>query len=143
MEGKVPLPTDNIYKFYALFGLTLFITTIAAFLYLHKTTNELLFDAIVVSEELSSKETPSPTDLKRKEVLEKKIEIAVADKKAFNTALEIIAAFSLVAMFIGFSQWHIVIQPKQDRLLDLQIEKAERELSPPTRKPFRAPGKGK
>ena len=25
MESKIPLPTDNIYKFYALFGLLLFI----------------------------------------------------------------------------------------------------------------------
>lgn len=30
MENKIPLPTDNIYKFYALFGLLLLVFTIGA-----------------------------------------------------------------------------------------------------------------
>ncbi len=43
MESKIPIPTDNIYKFYALFGLVILISCIAAFLYVYSSTNELIF----------------------------------------------------------------------------------------------------
>lgn len=59
VENKIPLPTDNIYKFYALFGLLLLVFTIGAALYVNRTTNDLLFDKIVARELL--RQDPVPT----------------------------------------------------------------------------------
>lgn len=138
MEGKIPLPTDNIYKFYALFGLVLLISCIAFFLYLHKTTNEQIAMTVVSVAELEAKSSPTAAEVKRREMLEKQMEIAVADRKFVNQALSAALGVAIVAVVWGFFKWHYVVQPKQDRLLDLQIAKAEQELKPtPVRGPFR------
>ena len=137
MDSRIPLPTDNIYKFYALFGFVLLISSMAAFLYLHKTTNELIFEAVIAVEELEAKESPNKVDSKRREMLENRVSVAVKDRDVFNYALEAVFAASLVLMGFGFWEWHFVVQPKQDKLLDLQIQKAEADLKALTRKPFR------
>lgn len=138
MESKIPLPTDNIYKFYALFGLALIVSSMLAIVYLQKTTNDLIFTTAFEYEELVAKEHLSVTESKRKEIFEKKLEIAVADKKYYSYALGGILGLGLVLSWVGFTKWQKEIQPKQDKLLDLQIAKAEEDLKPATRKPFRA-----
>ena len=137
MESKIPLPTDNIYKFYALCGLLLFITGVASVVYMQKTTNALLFDAIVAYEELDNKEHPSATEIKKKEVLERQMKIAVSDKDFFTNALGCLLGISICLMGIGFWRWHTVIQPKQDELIDLQIQKAKQDISSLRRGKFR------
>lgn len=139
MDGKIPLPTDNIYKFYALFGILLFISSMAASLYLHKTTNELIFEIAVLVEELETKENPTRAEIKKREMAEKRVEIAVKDRKDINLALSLLFTFSGLLVTIGFWKWQTEVQPKQDRLLDLQIEKAEQELKKPERFPLRGP----
>lgn len=136
MENRVPIPTDNIFKFYALFGFVLFVSCIAAFLYLHKTTNDLLAHATVAVAEIEAKASATPADVKRREVLEKQVEVTLADKDVFVKALGVFMGIALILMVCGFYQWHYVVQPKQDKLLDLQIAKAEQEQRQ-TRKPFR------
>lgn len=139
MESRIPLPTDNIYKFYALFGLVLLIASMAAFLYVHKSTNEMAFEAAIEYEELASKEHPTPAELKRKELIEKRVTIAVKDRDFYNYALSALIGVGFVSMIVGFGKWQTVVQPKQDKLLDLQIQQAEQELKKPPREPFRAP----
>lgn len=139
MESRIPLPTDNIYKFYALFGLALIVSSMLAIVYLQKTTNDLIFTTVLEYEELAAKEHPSVTESKRKEIIEKKLEIAVADKKYYSYALGGILGLGLVLSWVGFTKWQKEIQPKQDKLLDLQIAKAEEDLKKPKRLPFRAP----
>lgn len=138
MESKIPLPTDNIYKFYALFGLLLFISSLAAYLYLHKSTNELIFETAVIVEELETREKPSAADIKRKEMAEKRVSIAVEDRKAFNSVLAFLALLGASLMGLGFAVWQFKVQPLQDKLLNLQIQKAEQELQKPLRVPFKA-----
>lgn len=137
MESKIPLPTDNIYKFYALFGLLLFISSLAAYLYLHKSTNELIFETAVIVEELETREKPSAADIKRKEMAEKRVSIAVEDRKAFNSVLAFLALLGASLMGLGFAVWQFKVQPLQDKLLNLQIQKAEQELQKPLRVPFK------
>lgn len=139
MENRIPLPTDNIYKFYALFGILLFISSMAASIYLHKTTNELIFEVAVLVEELETKENPSRAEIKRREMAEKRVEIAVKDRKDINIALSLVFVLSGLLVTIGFWKWQTEVQPKQDKLRDLQIQKAEQDLKPPPRKPFRVP----
>lgn len=139
MESKIPLPTDNIYKFYALFGILLLVTSIVALVYTNQSTNALLFSNIIALEELKLKENPSPLDDKRQAVLQRQRDIAISDRNFFNIAIGCLVAVATFAMWFGFRRWHNVIQPKQDRLLDLQIQKAEQDLKKPAREPFRGP----
>ena len=141
VENKIPLPTDNIYKFYALFGLLLMVTAIAAIIYTYQTTNALVFNNTITLEELKLKEFPSAVDTKKQAILQRQIDIAIKDRDFFNAALGVFLAIAIWAMWYGFRTWHTVIQPKQDRLLDLQIQKAEQDLKPPPRNPFRGPNK--
>ena len=139
MESKIPLPTDNIYKFYALFGILLLVTSIVAFAYTNQSTNTLLFNNFIALEELKLKENPSPLDGKRQAVLQRQRDIAISDRNFFNAVIGGLVAVAAVAMWFGFGRWHNVVQPKQDRLLDLPIHKAVQYLTPPGRSPFRGP----
>lgn len=141
MENRIPLPTDNIYKFYALFGLVLLVSSMAAFLYVQRSTNEMAFQAIIDYEELDAKEHPTSVEKKRKELIEKRVEIAVKDRRFYNYILLALTMGGLFSMVFGFWKWQTVVQPKQDRLLDLQIAKAEDELKKLPRRAFRVPKK--
>ncbi len=127
MESKIPLPTDNIYKFYALFGLLLFITSGLAVVWNSTTTNETVHSLVKEYEAL-----PGNTEEKEKSTLGKMIEVridvATKDRKTFNTALGIILWISLCLMLFGFKEWQTKIQPKQDKYFDLQLQKLEQEV---------------
>lgn len=138
MESRVPIPTDNIYKFYALCGLFAFVATMLAVVYVNQSTNAFLSKAMVEVEELSTKENLSPAEKVKLDIQKRLIEVAVEDKKTFTIGLSMVLAITIISMVFGFKHWHFHIQPKQDRLLDLQIQKAEQELKGATRKPFRA-----
>jgi len=129
MENKIPLPTDNIFKFYALFGLMLFITSLAGSLYLNKSTNALLFQGAIELEALNLIEKPSSLEKTKKDLLERKLEIAIEDKKFLSQVLSAMIALSIGLMVYGFHRWHTRIQPLQDELLELQIKKTRREMS--------------
>jgi len=93
MENRVPLPTDNIYKFYALFGLLLTIFSIGAMVYVNQSTNDLVFDVAVEYETLKADPVRSVADEARFTLLERKLEIAGVNKKTFMLCL--------AALFVG------------------------------------------
>jgi hypothetical protein len=141
MESRIPLPTDNIYKFYALFWLALLIASIAGFLYVQKSTNEMAFQAAVEYEELAAKTQPTPPEMKRKEMIERRVSIGIKDREFFNNSLSLLFGVGLCCTAFGFWKWQTVVQPKQDKLLDLQIQQTEQELKKSSREPFRVPGR--
>lgn len=128
MENKIPLPTDCIYKFYALFGLLIFIFCIGSVLYLTRSTNELLFTSIIESEALKVIEKPTSAEIAKLQGTEKRVEIALADKKFFLGALGVIAAGGIFSMMYGFIKWHREIQPIQDEMALLQLAKLRHEV---------------
>lgn len=129
MESRIPIPTDNIYKFYALFGLALFITAIAIQVSVVKSTNELAFSIGPELKALEVLEKPSPVEITKKELLKRQLEIAVADRDEFKELAHYLTVFGAILMGLGFGMWQYSVQPKQDELLDLQIEKAKLELN--------------
>ena len=129
MESRIPLPTDNIYKFYALFGLLLFIFSFGSLLYLNRTTNELVFQAIIENESLKHIANPSPVEKAREQVLQKRVELAIADKNFSMHALAVITLVALASMAIGFWKWHRDVQPVQDEIAELQLKKLRHEVS--------------
>lgn len=119
MESKTPLPTDNIYKFYALFGLLLLITSSLSIIWLSNTTNETIHSLVKEYEAL-----PGNTEEKEEsalgKIIEARVDVATTNRKHFNIALGAIWGMSLCLLFYGFRQWHTKIQPKQDAYFDLQ-----------------------
>jgi len=128
MQSQIPLPTDNIYKFYALFGLLLFVFSFASIIYITSTTNELIFQTAVEIETINVISKPTDLDLAKKAVLEKRREIAVVDRKGFNFVLDGLAAGAVFLMFYGFRKWHKYVQPVQDEMAQLQLRKLRHEV---------------
>lgn len=128
MENRVPLPTDNIYKFYALFGLLLFIFAAGSSMYINSSTNDLLFESIPKLKALEEIEKPTAAQQSTRESLERKIEIAIEDKDGLSTASTWLACFGALMMVLGFWKWHTEIQPRQDEFAELELEKLRHEV---------------
>ena len=92
MESKIPIPTDNIFKFYALFSLLLFVFAISASLYVNRSTNEQVVSLFVDLETLKQEKAPSQTQLLRKAILERQLEIARSDKGNSPTSTVLVPA---------------------------------------------------
>lgn len=128
MENRVPVPTDSIYKFYALFGLLLFVFCAASTIYVTRSTNDLIFTSSIEYEILKAIEKPTAVETAKREGIEKRVEIAVSDKALFSKVLGVIAGLAIVAMAYGFSKWHRQVQPIQDETARLQLEKLRHEV---------------
>lgn len=129
MESRIPLPTDNIYKFYALFGLLLFIFGLGATIAQTKITNEFMVKSYVELEALKAIENPSSVEALRRSLTERLIEVEKSDKEFFKWGLAVVAGLGFFLMSFGFRRWHKRIQPIQDELLQLQLEKLRREVA--------------
>jgi hypothetical protein len=128
MESRVPLPTDNIFKFYALFGLLLTIFAVGSVLYVNKSTNDLAFEIAVEYETLKVDPVRSVSQEARFQMLERKLEIAVKNKGTFMLCLSAMMTFGILMMAYGFWKWHTEIQPIQDEIARLSFKKLKQEV---------------
>jgi hypothetical protein len=124
----IPMPTDNIYKFYALFGLMFFIVCIISFVSIHNSGNEVAYKNYVESETLKAKNDKSPEEISRLKILDERMKVNKSDNVVYVNALLIGALVGIFAMICGFYNWHNKVQPEQDKLLQLQIKKLEKEV---------------
>jgi hypothetical protein len=128
MESRIPVPTDNIYKFYALFGLLLFIFAVGAVFYNVRATNELIYSYVIQSTELRSIQNPTPLQSAKLVVLDKQREIALSDKQFFQWACAAMIVVAFWAMGHGFRKWQLEIQPVLDETAKTQLEIAKLQL---------------
>ena len=130
MEPRIPLPTDNVYKFYALFGLVVLLTTAIMFFIRHEHYNSIAFDIYVPLEILKEKAGLTVEENKKLFLLKNRSENNLSNKN-FELGVYFVFFFLGCGVTIyGFYHWHTRIQPLQDKLLKLQIQKAERDLRP-------------
>lgn len=129
MESRVPLPTDNIYKFYALFGLLLFIFSFGAAIVNNQATNNQLFQIVVELETIKALPNSGVVDEVKKVVLERKLEIIKSDKRFYKHATGVVIAIATLMMLYGFDKWHKKIQPMQDEIAKLQLDKLRAEVA--------------
>lgn len=129
MESRIPLPTDNIYKFYALFGLTLFIFSFGGALYVGRSTNEVVFQTIPEIESIKQIANPTVADLAKKQVLEKRLEVAVADRTLNVRLLGGLGGIAILLMAFGFWKWHTKVQRVETEMAELQLRKLRHEVS--------------
>ncbi|WP_339487815.1 hypothetical protein [Pseudomonas sp. EL_65y_Pfl2_R95] len=128
MESRIPLPTDNIFKFCALFSMLVFFSSFAGMLYKTDKTNDLIFSTHIALADISEDATPSASVKAQKEVLERRLEIAISDKDFFRWLFSGLAAASFWLGFYGFTRWHRHVQPRLDEAQSIQIELAKLSL---------------
>lgn len=127
-EPNIPIATDNIYKFYALFGLALFLAGAFTFVYVHQSSNEVAYRTFIEIEALRADEHRSKLEDRRLAMLEQKQEVDVLDKKSYLEFIGVGIGISLGCMAIGFFIWQTKIQTQADRLQRLQLEKLALEI---------------
>ncbi|MGI1670825.1 MAG: hypothetical protein K6L74_10950 [Neptuniibacter sp.] len=130
MESRIPLPTDNVFKFYALFGLLLSIFGFGALLYVNQAHNNLIYENTVEYQTLKHRHESVRTlqDEARLHVLESKLEIAKQNKDAYLVCIGVITFVGIYMIWYGFRTWHTVIQPMQDEITRLNIKKLKQEV---------------
>ncbi len=128
IRASAPLPTDNIYKFFALFGLVIMVTGCVMFSSMLERYNERIYSAFLEASRLEQIEKPSALQEKQLEVVESRYEISISDRNFYVTISGIITGLGVILMFFGFYHWMKYIQPEVDRFLKVRLEKAELEL---------------
>src|SRR5580765_2158015 len=77
---------------------------------------------------LKAIEKPSAIEFARRAVRERALEIIVADKQVIRWALSALAVCGFYLGAYGFWRWHRDIQPMQDEIARLQLEKLRMEV---------------
>lgn len=129
MESKIPLPTDNIFKFYALFALFVFIFSIGAILYVSQTHNDRVLVLYPELEALRQAKDLPPRDQTRRDLLEQLLEAQKSDLKFYKSALGFLSGISFWGMMFGFWRWHREVQPRIDEANRIQLEIAKLQLA--------------
>lgn len=129
MNQNVPIPTDNVYKFYAMFGLVVMLTTAIMFFIRHEEYNRRAFERHIPMKLLKSKEDLDDQQTHELYLYEQKAGIDESNKK-FELSLYMFLFFlpgTLLTTY-GFFMWHTKIQPAQDKLIELQLKRLEGEV---------------
>ncbi len=128
MNNPIPLPTDNIYKFYALFGLLLVIFSLSATIYINSSTNAFAFEIAVEYAILKADPERTVSQEARFQILQNKLEVNELNKKFYLYSLGIIIGIGIFIITYGFRKWHTEVQPIQDEIARLSLKKLEKEV---------------
>lgn len=131
MESKIPLPTDSVYKFYALFGLLLLIFSLGATIYTSRSVNEEMISLLLELETLNQmpEEVLSKPQQMRKRIVERLIEVTRSDRKLYIGGLGTLGAIGVFGVWYGFRKWHKEVQPVADETAKVQLEIAKLQLA--------------
>lgn len=134
MLDRVPVPTDNIYKFIALFSLVALIFSCWQMISVTTASNAIVIKNYPEIEELKSLEARTRAQEARLAVLEREKEVVVKERTLFVIILSGVIAFAFYGIIYGFWVWRRDVQPMVDaqnkaqlELLQLQIEKLRLE----------------
>lgn len=134
MLDRVPVPTDNIYKFIALFSLVVLVFSSWQIISVTTASNAIVINNYPEIVELQSLEVRTLAQEAKLAVLEREKEVVVKDRKLFVNILSWVIAFAFYGIIYGFWVWRREIQPMVDaqnkaqlELLQLQVEKLRLE----------------
>lgn len=128
MNQQMPIPTDNIYKFYALFGLGLLFVCVIGFVSIYSANLDQGLEMYQELEILRKVSEPSSSQSIRIETLERMNEVIPANAKFYMMVVSGAAGVCIALICFGFWQWQFKVQPLQDELLVRQLEKTELEI---------------
>ncbi|MCK5153351.1 MAG: hypothetical protein KAQ93_03255 [Spirochaetales bacterium] len=127
MISKIPLPTDNLYKFIALFGLMIFLTTLVMFFTRHQYYNESAFNRYKEISNLKIIEDRTEKEEIELFILTEQQQIEETDEDLEVDIYIITAVIGIFLIFVGFFLWYLRVQKYQDLLLILRVRKAKIE----------------
>lgn len=134
MLDRVPVPTDNIYKFIALFSLVVLVFSFWQVISVTTASNAIVIKNYPEIVELQSLEVRTLAQEAKLAVLEREKEVVVNDRKLFVNILSWVIAFAFYGIIYGFWVWRREIQPMVDaqnkaqlELLQLQVEQLRLE----------------
>ena len=128
MQSKIPVPTDNIYKFYALFSLLIFISFSYLLITSIQTYNEQAFSRYIEYETLKEIKSPTNEQKAKLAVIKRQEEIDKVDKKSIHDIMSFVIVCSMLGIIFGFYRWHTKIQPDQDKRNKYELEKLKLEV---------------
>ncbi len=129
MNSRLSIPTDNIYKFYAIFGLAFCIGALTLFVFTYNTHLESSVSLTLELTKLESNNSEDNLIQAKKEMLQNLLKIGNSNKDLYMSIISLSFSLGLFVMAIGFYRWHYKIQPQLDRLVVLQIKQLEQALS--------------
>jgi len=125
---NLPIPTDNIYKFYAIFGLSLVIASLLGTIQISEKTNNLVYKYAIELDAVEQKRSKENIET-FKALINKLVVVAQADRVTSNIFLGLSCGIGVFLVFYGFKRWHTKVQPMHDEILKLQIESLRKEKS--------------
>ncbi|WKC35372.1 hypothetical protein QYM18_12870 [Ectopseudomonas chengduensis] len=128
MENRIPLPTDSLYKFVALFSMSLVIGAFYLTFYASDSSNAVIYDNWSELSSLESLKEPNAEQAARKQLLEKRIEVAVEDRKTFVNLAVFLAMVGTLGVYIGFAFWIRKQQKVADQMAQNQLELSRLQL---------------
>jgi hypothetical protein len=126
MNSNLAIPTDNPFKFLAIFGLVLFLAGPLFVIASTNATNNIIFETRAAAYEASAFELPYQTSLIAD--LERKAEIAVSDHDLFIRLAGGSSAVGFFMMLLGFSVWFKKIYPEEEDLRKKHAQKLKIEI---------------
>lgn len=127
MQPNVPIPTDNLYKFQALFGLVLIVTSITLAVFVQARSASQIEAAVSKRDEVVASQDSLIQDVHRAiERSNDKIDSIRNERTRYSRLLWVLAALGGAISANGFRRW-AKIQPLHDELLELQVAKARKE----------------
>src|SRR5690606_34726873 len=123
------IPTDNISKFFSLFGLALVVVSVYAFV---STYNATLADKVRYSEAIIMLEAKTSLTKAEENVLKlnkRLLEVTIKNGETVNIAAGLLAGAGISICFLGLTSWYKRVQQYEDELAKLQIEKLKMEIA--------------
>jgi hypothetical protein len=129
MTPSLPVPTDNIYKFSCLFGLVLIVVSVFSFVSVYNSSLEskIKYNEAIIT--LEAKPQRSKEENERLEMNKKLIEVTKANENMADTVLGVVAALGIMLCGFGGYDWFQKVQKRDDRFMQLQLEKLEAEVA--------------
>lgn len=128
MVPGLQIPTDNIYKFVCIFGLSLIISAIVGSISTYNSSLEKVVNVyhdIIVMESKIERNQYDEALLKLDHEL---IELTNNNLDGFNYLSLGVCAFGVALSWYGLTRWLRIIQTRDNKLADLQAQKLELEI---------------
>jgi len=129
MSPSIPIPTDNIYKFACLFGLALIVSSIFAFVssYTSALDRKVKYLEVIIS--LEAKEQRSKVEEDTLSLTKRLVEVSNSNQSFANSFVGVVLSLGIAMSGFGAFRWYAKIQPRDDKLADLQIAKLQAEVA--------------
>jgi hypothetical protein len=129
MTPSLPVATDNIYKFACLFGLALIVSSIFAFVstYTSSLDRKIRYSETIIPLEAKAQRTKTEEDLLA--MNRQLMQVTKSNEKFAASLIGVVLSLGVVLSAYGATQWHKVVQRRDDKLAELQVRKLEAEVA--------------